>query len=130
MGSSAKDIRHIRTPRERRDGLWWMVEHAVAEQAVTLAAALGDHATSRKVAYLSRRLLDQRLDHLEECEDTIDAILDELRSRRPLLAEAASLHYLGGRTWASVADEVGVPSVTLYKQTCEALRGCKVAARR
>lgn len=130
MASEAKDIRHIRTPRDRRDGLWWMEEHAVAEQAVTLAAALGDHATTPEVAHLARRLLDERLDHLEECEDTIDAILDELRSERPLLAEAASLHYLGGRTWASIADEVGLPFATVYGTTLAALRGRKVAARR
>lgn len=123
-----RDIRHIQTPAHERDALWWMVEHEVAESAVTSAAAMMDRATSDLLRSLYSRLLDQRLDHLEEVDDTCDAILHELRVADPNLADAVERRYVGREAWASIAADTGRSPRALYGAVLMVLRGCSVNA--
>lgn len=103
------DVRHLQTPTDQRGAGWWMAEHRIAEQAVTSAAGMIDHATSKEMAYYGRRHLDTRLDHLERVEDICDEILAELRrTAPPWVADVCERHYIKGETWASIGSRHGM----------------------
>lgn len=103
------DLDHIRTPIRERGALWWMQEHGIAEQAVTIASRALDAATDEHARRTFARQLDVRLDHLAHVEDCCYELIDRLRvSDGEIVAGACESHYLHGETWADVAAGMGV----------------------
>lgn len=105
----ARDIDHIQTPTDQRRAAWWMMEHACAEQAVTIAARMMETAPTESMRYVAQRLLDRRLDHLERVEDVCDATLREARAVDPDAADMAERHYIHGDAWRVLGEAHGLP---------------------
>lgn len=99
-----------------------MCEHAFAETAVTVADRTLDMTTDAHLRALWSHLLDERLDHLAQVDDTCDAIVAELaRTSTPQVADAAEWHYLRGETWQCAADMVGMSTGHIVRAVCSAL---------
>lgn len=97
---ASRDIRHMATPVDKRDAIWWLEEHSLAELAVTMAAEMVDSARAVRMLRFHERLLDVRMDHLEVVDDMCDAILARLSKVDRDAAEVAAKHYLHGVPWA------------------------------
>lgn len=114
-----RDMEHMRVPACERGALWWMREHAFAEDAVTNASRALDAATDDYTRRTFTRQLDARLDHLEHTEDICYAVIERLRNiGGETVASACEAHYLRGETWACVAARLRRDVSTIY-EACE-----------
>ena len=124
MGAGRKrDIDHLRTPPDQRGSWWWLVEHQLAEVAVTSAAGMVDHAIHDAARCIARQQLDRRLDWLEVVEDNCDAILVELRKLSPSwLVEACEARFMRGESWTAIAARLGMSKAVLVSKCERAVR--------
>lgn len=115
------DLTHIQTPTEQRGAQWWFAEHSFAEQGVTTAAGMVENARGDTMQYAARRLLDQRLDHLEDVENVCDALLCELRRTAPDVADMVERHYIKGEAWRVVGEAHGMSGMAAYQRAASTL---------
>lgn len=125
MSGPIGDEAHIRTPPAERGALWWLEEHAVAEQAVTIAGRALDGTDEPTRRCMWGKLLDRRLDHLEEVEGRCDEILDALRESAPeWVAESCELHYLRGMSWAAIGRKAFKDPSGIIRELRTWVRAC------
>ena len=125
MGAGRKrDVDHLLTPPDQRGPRWWLEEHRHAERSVELASAMVDHAKDERTRDRAGELLDRRLDHLEDVEGAIDAILDDLsRTSKPWVVEAVRRWYVGHEAWGEIAADLHYSEAWVRESCAKALRG-------
>ena len=90
--------------------------------AAALASLMLEETMCYPLLRVARRLLDVRLDHLEEVEDRCDAILDGLRATEPApVVDAIEAHYIRGESWSSIARRANVSKSRLYDRASRVL---------